>query len=174
MDDKPTDTKLAISQIESLQSPTEADLSALKGDYEIKTTQDSRFAALAAKHKPNPLSRGLLMLYPILFVAFMNSAANGFDGNTFGGVSAVPNFQARFGTNVAASQGFLAAIYILGECSDSMVLCSANDKLQAMFSAPSSRDRSQTTSAVARACSSPTSSSSSAPSSKPQPSSVAT
>ncbi|KDQ50464.1 hypothetical protein JAAARDRAFT_141972 [Jaapia argillacea MUCL 33604] len=71
-------------------------------------------AAIIAKHRPSPLSRSLLLLYPILFVAYMNSAANGFDGNTFGGVSSVPDFQARFGTGVAANNGFLAAIYILG------------------------------------------------------------
>ncbi|MCJ1314114.1 hypothetical protein MMC25_007794 [Agyrium rufum] len=81
---------------------------------ELVETQDSRFAAVTVNNKPNPLSKGLLMLYPILFVAFMNSAANGFDGNTFGGVSSIPNFQDRFGTKVAASDGFLAAIYILG------------------------------------------------------------
>ena len=84
------------------------------GTKHVVTTQDSRFAAINAQNKPHPLSKGLLMLYPILFVAFMNSAANGFDGNTFGGVSSIPDFQARFGTNVASSDGFLAAIYILG------------------------------------------------------------
>lgn len=84
------------------------------GTAAVVQTQDSRFAALNLRHKPNPLSKGLLLLYPILFVAFMNSAANGFDGNTFGGVSSVLDFQARFGTSVAATDGFLAAIYILG------------------------------------------------------------
>ena len=53
----------------------------------VVQTQDSRFATYLAAHPPNPLSKSLLLLYPILFVAFMNSAANGFDGNTFGGVS---------------------------------------------------------------------------------------
>jgi hypothetical protein len=46
--------------------------------------QDSRFGAYLAREKPSPFSKSLLKLYPILFVAFMNSAANGFDGNTFG------------------------------------------------------------------------------------------
>jgi len=45
----------------------------------IVTTQDSRFAAVNARNKPSPFSKSLLALYPILFVAFMNSAANGFD-----------------------------------------------------------------------------------------------
>lgn len=101
--------------LEEVQSPIDIDMAATKGDYEVKAVQDSRFAAAVAQDKPSPLSKGLLMLYPILFVAFMNSAANGFDGNTFGGVSALPDFQTRFGTNVAASQGFLAALYILGQ-----------------------------------------------------------
>ena len=49
--------------------------------------QDSRFATYIAHDKPSPVSKSLLKLYPILFVAFMNSAANGFDGNTFGTAS---------------------------------------------------------------------------------------
>jgi hypothetical protein len=49
--------------------------------------QDSRFATCIAHDKPSPVSKSLLKLYPILFVAFMNSAANGFDGNTFGTLS---------------------------------------------------------------------------------------
>ena len=83
-------------------------------DVVVKKTQDSRFGLYLATHKPSAFSKSVLMLYPILFVAFMNSAANGFDGNTFGGVSDLPDFENRFGTNVAASDGFLAAIYILG------------------------------------------------------------
>jgi hypothetical protein len=49
--------------------------------------QDSRFATYIAHDRPSPVSKSLLKLYPILFVAFMNSAANGFDGNTFGTLS---------------------------------------------------------------------------------------
>lgn len=78
-------------------------------------TQDSRFGEYLATHKTNPLSKSLLTLYPILVVVCMTSAANGFDGNTFGGASSMPDFQARFGTNVASSQRFLAALYILGK-----------------------------------------------------------
>lgn len=53
----------------------------------VLETQDSRFATYMTTHKPHWRSKSLLALYPVLFVAFMNSAANGFDGNTFGGVS---------------------------------------------------------------------------------------
>ena len=117
------ENETTAAQIEKVSSPTDADVALTKGNYEVKTTQDSRFAAAAAQNKPSPLSKGLLMLYPVLFVAFMNSAANGFDGNTFGGVSALPDFQSRFGTNVAASQGFLAALYILGESRKAHASC---------------------------------------------------
>ena len=108
------DDKATTTQIGHVQPSVDNDIDAAKGHYEVQEVQDSRFAAAVAQDKPHPLSKSLLLLYPILFVAFMNSAANGFDGNTFGGVSALPDFEARFGTNVAASQGFLAALYILG------------------------------------------------------------
>ena len=114
--------KVVGTQIESVTSNQSADVEELaKYVAKVVKTQDSRFAAVIARNKPNPLSRSLLMLYPILFVAFMNSAANGFDGNTFGGVSDVPDFQRRFGSNVAASDGFLAALYILGNVLGSFV-----------------------------------------------------
>ncbi|MCJ1433926.1 hypothetical protein MMC27_003291 [Xylographa pallens] len=111
MEKQTQDDKVVAAHVE--ERDTGSDLEG-HGTKHVVTTQDSRFAAINAQYKPHPLSRGLLMLYPILFVAFMNSAANGFDGNTFGGVSSIPDFQARFGTNVASSDGFLAAIYILG------------------------------------------------------------
>lgn len=116
---KAIDDKGTATQIESVLS--NPDLDEVGKHAKLVKTQDSRFATVIARNKPNPLSKSLLMLYPILFVAFMNSAANGFDGNTFGGVSALPDFQARFGTNVAASNGFLAAIYILGNVIGSFV-----------------------------------------------------
>lgn len=89
----------------------------------IVQTQDSRFAAIIARQKDaaSPFSKSLLRLYPILFVAFMNSAANGFDGNTFGGVSSVATFQKRFGTNVASNNGFLAALFVLGNVLGSFI-----------------------------------------------------
>ena len=108
------DEKGAVTHVENHDG---SDVEADGRGATVVQTEDSRFAALNAQYKPHALSKGLLMLYPILFVAFMNSAANGFDGNTFGGVSSVPDFQARFGTNVASNDGFLAAIYIIGRFS---------------------------------------------------------
>lgn len=119
-DQKAIDEKNTIGQVETQNSTIDDE--DLRKNAKLVETQDSRFAAVNARSKPSPLSKSLLRLYPILFVAFMNSAANGFDGNTFGGVSSVPDFQARFGTNVASSNGFLAAIYILGNVIGSFVV----------------------------------------------------
>ncbi len=104
------DEKTGATHVEDYESGIKSDLKHVA----VVQAQDSRFSAYNAQRKTNPFSPSLLKLYPILLVAFMNSAANGFDGNTFGGVSALPDFQHRFGTNVASNDGFLAAIYILG------------------------------------------------------------
>ncbi|KIJ69681.1 hypothetical protein HYDPIDRAFT_171710 [Hydnomerulius pinastri MD-312] len=63
---------------------------------------------------PRFLSRTTFKLFACLFVTYLCSAQNGFDSNTFGGVSAMPNFKAQFGTNIAATNGFLAALYVIG------------------------------------------------------------
>ena len=106
------DKKNDVTYIETINN--DPSNTAITGDKVVLQAQDSRFGTYLATHKPSALSKSMLALYPILAVACMNSAANGFDGNTFGGASSLPDFQARFGTNVASSQGFLAAIYILG------------------------------------------------------------
>ena len=75
------DTKIdytATSHVEDGQSGIQS------SPATVVKIQDSRFGAYLAREKPSPFSKSLLKLYPILFIAFMNSAANGFDGNTFG------------------------------------------------------------------------------------------
>lgn len=86
MADKPPDKTTNVTYVEDAPDPTKAIQGNEKNIAVIKT-QDSRFATYLVTHKPSAVSKSLLALYPILFVAFMNSAANGFDGNTFGGVS---------------------------------------------------------------------------------------
>ncbi|EXJ54382.1 hypothetical protein A1O7_09721 [Cladophialophora yegresii CBS 114405] len=118
--------EIGVSQLENVDSNIHNEIEEIQAfgkTAKVVQTQDSRFAAVIARHKDaaSPWSKSLLRLYPILFVAFMNSAANGFDGNTFGGVSSVTEFQKRFGTNVAANNGFLAALYILGNVLGSFV-----------------------------------------------------
>jgi hypothetical protein len=110
----PTKNDISATYIERLPTNNTKEHDASNANKITIEARDSRFGTYLALNKPSPFSKSLLALYPILFVACMNSAANGFDGNTFGGASAMPNFQQRFGTNVASSQGFLAALYVLG------------------------------------------------------------
>lgn len=81
----------------------------------IETQKDSAMAETLLLEPPRFWSRTTLKLFACLFVTCLCSAQNGFDSNTFGGVSAMPNFKAQFGTNIAATNGFLAALYVIGE-----------------------------------------------------------
>ncbi|TFK51357.1 hypothetical protein OE88DRAFT_1629880 [Heliocybe sulcata] len=81
----------------------------------------SRLASALLEERPSPYSFRMLRLWACLFVAYMCSAQNGFDANTFGGVSAMPNFKKQFGVDQGTTQGFLAAIYVLGNVVGSFV-----------------------------------------------------
>ncbi|KAI8985678.1 general substrate transporter [Trametes punicea] len=61
----------------------------------------------------NPLRPSLLRLYGCLFVAYLCSATNGFDANTFGGLSAINTFVSYFGIT-PNNQGLVAALYVIG------------------------------------------------------------
>ncbi|EGO28066.1 hypothetical protein SERLADRAFT_447278 [Serpula lacrymans var. lacrymans S7.9] len=59
---------------------------------------------------PRFCSFNTFRLFCCLFVTYLCSAQNGFDSNTFGGVSAMPDFKAQFG-NVIGS-------FVAGPCAD--------------------------------------------------------
>lgn len=80
----------------------------------IATQKGSRLAEALLQEKPRLRSWRMFKLFSILFVTYLCSAQNGFDSNTFGGVSTMPDFKAQFGTNIASTTGFLAAIYVIG------------------------------------------------------------
>lgn len=112
----------------------EEEAAAVKNDHhdhhEMRTTKviemqkDSAMAEALLLEPPKFLSRTTFKLFACLFVTYLCSAQNGFDSNTFGGVSAMPNFKAQFGTNIAATNGFLAALYVIGKLCDVVVyLC---------------------------------------------------
>ncbi|KAI0630724.1 general substrate transporter [Trametes polyzona] len=61
----------------------------------------------------NPLRASFLRLYGCLFVAYLCSATNGFDANTFGGLSAIDTFVSYFGIT-PENQGLVAALYVVG------------------------------------------------------------
>jgi len=45
------------------------------------------------KAKPSPWTRRMLKLYFFLFIAFLNSCINGYDGSLMGGINAMEYYQ---------------------------------------------------------------------------------
>ncbi|KAJ9616676.1 hypothetical protein H2200_000395 [Cladophialophora chaetospira] len=78
----------------------------------------SRMEEALLQEKPRPLRKSFLKLYAIIFVAYLCSATNGFDANTFGGLSAMPPFISFFGIN-SSNQGLIAALYVIGNVAGS-------------------------------------------------------
>ncbi|KAH9921710.1 general substrate transporter [Epithele typhae] len=72
-----------------------------------------RLEDVFSQDRPKPLRSSFLRLYACLFVAYLCSATNGFDANTFGGLSATKTFVSYFGIT-AENQGIVAALYVVG------------------------------------------------------------
>lgn len=89
----------------------------------LATQKDSPMAEALLIERPKFASPSIFRLFGCLFVAYLCSAQNGFDANTFGGVSDMPNFKAQFGTNIASTTGFLAAIYVIGKSNSLLQKC---------------------------------------------------
>lgn len=89
----------------------------------LATQKDSPMAEALLIERPKFVSPSIFRLFGCLFVAYLCSAQNGFDANTFGGVSDMPNFKAQFGTNIASTTGFLAAIYVIGKFNYLLEIC---------------------------------------------------
>ena len=81
----------------------------------VATQKDSPISEVLLLERPKFLSWSIFRLFACLFVTYLCNAQNGFDSNTFGGVSDMPNFKQQFGTNIASTTGFLAAIYVIGK-----------------------------------------------------------
>lgn len=96
----------AIQVIESLPESS-------AGGTEEALVQDSRLARALLQENPNPLRRSFLKLYAVIFVAFLCSATNGYDANTYGGLFAMDTFTNYFGIN-SNNQGLVAALYVVG------------------------------------------------------------
>lgn len=74
----------------------------------------SRCQIILTRSSIDPWSRCMIRLYGIVFVAYLCSATNGFDSNTFGGASAMTSFQDFFDVDGGSKQGLLAAAYVIG------------------------------------------------------------
>ena len=73
----------------------------------------SRMAAAILADDPKPLRRSFLKLYLCIFVGYLCSATNGFDANTFGGLTAMSSFTDFFAIT-AGNEGLVAALYVIG------------------------------------------------------------
>ncbi|KAN0117785.1 general substrate transporter [Hyaloscypha variabilis] len=71
-------------------------------------------AAALAQERPRPFRKSFLRLYLCLAVAYMCSSTNGFDANTFGGLSAEKNFATYFDLT-PANNGAVVALYVVGQ-----------------------------------------------------------
>ena len=72
------------------------------------------FAHPLTRSPPEPWSRNMIKLYLILVPAYLCSTTNGFDSNTFGGLSALPSFVNYFSINDGNTQGLLSLMFVLG------------------------------------------------------------
>ncbi|GFZ50245.1 hypothetical protein JCM24511_08001 [Saitozyma sp. JCM 24511] len=79
-----------------------------------KTTTASELQDVLLLERPHPWSKNMISLYLILIPAYLCSTTNGFDSNTFGGLSALPSFEAYFDLAMGNTQGLLAMLYIVG------------------------------------------------------------
>lgn len=78
----------------------------------------SRMEEALLLEKPHPFRKSFLRLYACIFIGYLCSATNGFDANTFGGLSAIPSFTTFFGIT-SDNQGLVAALYVIGNIAGS-------------------------------------------------------
>ncbi|KAK4065880.1 uncharacterized protein Triagg1_8432 [Trichoderma aggressivum f. europaeum] len=80
---------------------------------------ESRMQAALLRENPRVFRKSFLKLYGCIFVGYLCSATNGFDSNTFGGLSAIPQFTKYFGITIH-NQGLVAALYVIGNIAGSL------------------------------------------------------
>ncbi|KZT12891.1 general substrate transporter [Laetiporus sulphureus 93-53] len=112
------------SVVEYVDHPSKDDLQKAESDLPVH----SELAAVLAKEKPRPWSRSMIKLYLIVFVAYLCSATNGFDSNTFGGASAMTSFEDYFSVHGGSKQGLIAASYVIGNMVGSLGAGQISDK----------------------------------------------
>ncbi|CAK7226490.1 hypothetical protein SBRCBS47491_006249 [Sporothrix bragantina] len=81
---------------------------------------ESRMQAALLRENPRPFRTSLLKLYGCIFVGYLCCATNGFDSNTFGGLSAIPQFTEYFGIT-SKNTGLVAALYVIGNIAGSFL-----------------------------------------------------
>ncbi|KKA23678.1 hypothetical protein T310_2269 [Rasamsonia emersonii CBS 393.64] len=86
----------------------------------VSSQRESRMQAALLEDNPRPLRKSFLKLYLCIFVGYLCSATNGFDSNTFGGLTAISSFTDYFGIDTN-NQGLVAALYVIGNIAGSFV-----------------------------------------------------
>jgi MFS family permease len=119
---------------DNTKNPVDEDVKVVSVDeYEgVNTT----FAAVMAKHKPNPFGHGYLKLYGLCLILFLNSTMSGklqfsvsqknnirtdlnagFDSSLMGSINTLPNYTKYYGlpNTGTASTGIVFAIFQVGQ-----------------------------------------------------------
>ncbi|PWW80128.1 hypothetical protein C7212DRAFT_361116 [Tuber magnatum] len=86
-----------------------------KDQQYIRTVAHVDFTKALLAQKPTPWTKPMLKLYCYLFVAFLNSIINGYDGSIMGGINAMSTYQRYFNMKTTGSStGIVFAIYSIG------------------------------------------------------------
>ncbi|KAG0134781.1 transporter-domain-containing protein [Tuber indicum] len=86
-----------------------------KDQQYIRTVAHVDFTKALLAQKPSPWTKSMLKLYCYLFVAFLNSCINGYDGSIMGGINAMSTYQRYFNMKTTGSStGVVFAIYSIG------------------------------------------------------------
>ncbi|KAI0651511.1 general substrate transporter [Trametes meyenii] len=129
-----TDSKDSVVRIDDANyAPASLPLEGLSGGD--KTSDQASGGPPENPREPdavNPLRTSFLRLYGCLFVAYLCSATNGFDANTFGGLSAIDPFVSYFGIT-PANQGLVAALYVIGNVAGCLVAGPCADRYGRRF-----------------------------------------
>lgn len=92
------ETKSPVTVTESPQSPYSGSfpslMAPLSSDQQyIRTVSNVEFAKALLAQKPSPWTKPMFKLYYFLFVAFLASCINGFDGSIMGGINAMAMYR---------------------------------------------------------------------------------
>lgn len=91
------------------------DVSEVKGAKEVKAVTNAAFTAAVKQSNLSPWSADSLFLFWCMFVAFLCSCANGYDGSLMTAINAMPHYQNKFNSGYLGSNtGLIFSIYTIG------------------------------------------------------------
>ncbi|KIH88827.1 hypothetical protein SPBR_06851 [Sporothrix brasiliensis 5110] len=117
----------STAKLATATSHHEEDSHSLKHATTQNIMTESRMQAALLRENPRPFRKSFLKLYGCIFVGYLCCATNGFDSNTFGGLSAIPQFTKYFGITTK-NQGLVAALFVIGNIAGSLFAGPCADK----------------------------------------------